>query len=59
MAAMSENEHKATGLELLLPDPEFIAELGKNRRSDPDDGDDGDDGDGGDGGDDYFVPYAA
>jgi hypothetical protein len=48
MAAMSDNEHKVTGLELLLPDPEFIAQLGKNRRPDPDEADGADD--------DYFEP---
>jgi hypothetical protein len=31
---------QATGLELLLPDPEFIAQLGQNRRPDPDEADD-------------------
>jgi hypothetical protein len=40
MAAMSDNELKATGLELLLPDPEFIAQLGENRRPDPDEAND-------------------
>lgn len=40
MAAMSDRELEATGLELLLPDPEFIAELGQNRRPDPDEADD-------------------
>lgn len=51
MAAMSDSEHEATGLELLLPDPEFIARLGQNRRPDQDDGDDSDDKF-----DDYFPP---
>lgn len=46
MAAMSDSEHKATGLELLLPDPEFIAQLGRDRLSDPDETED----------DDYFEP---
>jgi hypothetical protein len=40
MAAMSDSEFKATGLELLLPDPEFIAQLGQNNRPDPDEADD-------------------
>lgn len=40
MAAMSDSELKATGLELLLPDPEFIAQIGQNRRPDPDEADD-------------------
>ena len=52
MAAKSDTEHEATGLELLLPDPEFIAELGRNRQPDQDEADDGDD--------DYCEPlYAA
>lgn len=58
MAAMSDREHEATGLELLLPDPEFIAQLGQKRlgqngRPDQDDGHDSEF-------DDYFPPpYAA
>ena len=36
MAAMSDSEREATGLELLLQDPEFITWLGQNRRPDPD-----------------------
>jgi hypothetical protein len=40
MAAMSDNELKATGLELLLPDPEFIAQLSERRRPDADEADD-------------------
>ncbi len=47
MAAMSDTEHRATGLELLLPDPEFIAQLSENRRPDPDEAVDEDD---------YFPP---
>ena len=42
MAAMSDSELKATGLELLLPDPEFIAELSEKNRPEPETaGDDG------------------
>ncbi len=42
MAAMSDSELKATGLELLLPDPEFIAELSEKSRPEPEKaGDDG------------------
>ena len=40
MAATSDIEIEATGLELLLPDPERIAQLGQNRRPDPDEVDD-------------------
>jgi len=40
MAAMSDSELKATGLELLLPDPEFIAQLGERSRPDADEADD-------------------
>jgi hypothetical protein len=47
MAAMSDTEHKTTGLELLLPDPELIAELA--RRRDADEADE----------DDYFEPPTA
>jgi hypothetical protein len=47
MAAMSDTEHKVTGLELLLPDPEHIAKLGQNRRADADEADEVDD---------YFEP---
>ena len=47
MAAMSDTEHKVTVLELLLPDPEYIAQLGQNRRPDPDEADAEDD---------YFEP---
>lgn len=36
MAAMSDPELEATGLELLLPDPEFITQLGQSRRPEPD-----------------------
>jgi hypothetical protein len=50
MAAMSDTEHKVSGLELLLPDPELIAQIGQNRRPDPDEPYDDDD---------YFEPHAA
>lgn len=41
MAAMGDIDRKATGLELILPDPEFIASLlGESRRPDPDEADD-------------------
>jgi hypothetical protein len=40
MAAMSDTEHKATGLELLLPDPKFIAQLGQSRGPEPEEADD-------------------
>ena len=50
MAETSDKEHKVTGLELLLPDPEYIAQLGQNRRPDPDEAEDDDD---------YFRPHAA
>jgi hypothetical protein len=50
MAAMSDTEHGATGLELLLPDPEFIAQLSENSRPDPDEAV---------GDDDYFPPPLA
>ena len=51
MAAMSDTEHEVvTGLELLLPDPEFIAQLSENRRPDPDEAVDEDD---------YFPPPLA
>ena len=49
MAAMSDTEHRATGLELLLPDPDFIAQLGRNRDPDPEEADD----------DDFEPPHAA
>ena len=49
MAAMSDSEHEPTGLELLLPDPEYIARLAENRRPDPDEADD----------DGYEPPHAA
>ena len=40
MAAMGDSELEATGLELLLPDPQFIARLGERSRPEPDDADD-------------------
>jgi hypothetical protein len=49
MAAMSDSELKATGLELLLPDPEFIAELSEKSRLELEKADD----------DGYEPPHAA
>lgn len=49
MAAMSDADHTERGLELLLPDPAFIAQLSKRRRPDPDEADD----------DEYEPPRAA
>lgn len=40
MAAMTDSELDATGLELILPDPQFIAQLSERRRPDPDEADD-------------------
>ena len=40
MAAMSDSEHKATGLELLLMDPEIVAWLGEQRHPDPEEAED-------------------
>jgi hypothetical protein len=51
MAAMSDTEHKITGLELLLPDPEHIAQIGRSRGPAADEADDSDD--------DYFEPPRA
>ena len=40
MAAMSDADQNATGLELLLPDPEVIARFRERRRPEPDEAED-------------------